>query len=194
MNIFIRTDCMRAVGSFFGLPMCSKKDPGLKLFFVLHDAKMHPVHKKLKMDQKQLFIFSSNSRGQFYNCIFSIEKNKILGNPFIYSQFKYAPFLWMFCRKNLYLKIKKIHHKTLKVIHQSNDTYGNLLLQSITVPVHQRYLRFLMTEVYKSISQLNPEFMWSYFMRKYMPYNLRKSLVLGLPKTHSFYYGMNAVY
>ena len=36
--------------------------------------------------------------------------------------------------------------------------------------------------------------MWSYFMRKYMPYNLRKSLVLGLPKTHSFYYGMNAVY
>ena len=27
-----------------------------------------------------------------------------------------------------------------------------------------------------------------------MPYNLRKCLILGLPKTHSFYYGTNAVH
>ena len=27
-----------------------------------------------------------------------------------------------------------------------------------------------------------------------MPYNLRKGPTLGLPKTHSFYYGTNAVY
>ena len=50
----------------------------------------------------------------------------------------------------------------------------------------------LKTEIYKSISQLNPEFMWSYFTHKDMPYNL-KGPTLGLPKTHSFYYGTNAI-
>ena len=118
----------------------------------------------------------------------TIEKAKILGNAFIDSQFNYAPLLWMFCRKTLYSKIEKIHHKTLKVIYESNDNYDNLLLQSNTVSVHQRQLRFLMTEIYKSISQLNPEFMWFCF------YNLRKGPILGLPKTHSFYYSTNAVH
>ena len=61
---------------------------------------------------------------------FAIEKAKILGNAFIDSEFNYAPLLWMFCRKTLYSKIEKIHHKTLKVIYESNDTYDNLLLQS----------------------------------------------------------------
>ena len=123
-----------------------------------------------------------------------IEKTKILGNAYIDSQFNYAPLLWMFCRKTLYSKIEKIHHKTLKVIYESNDTYDNLLLQSNTVSVHQRHLRLLMTEIYKSISQLSPEFMWSYFTHKDMPCNLRKGPILGLPKTHSFYYGTNAAH
>ena len=46
----------------------------------------------------------------------------MLGNAFIDSQFNYAPLIWMFCRKGLYLKMQKIHHKTLKVIYQSNKT------------------------------------------------------------------------
>ena len=124
----------------------------------------------------------------------TIEKAKILGNAFIVSQFNYAPLLWMFCRKTLYSKIGKIHHKTLKVIYESNDTYDNLLLQSNTVSVHQRHLRFSVTEIYKNISQQNPEFMWSYFTHKDMPYNLQKGCFLGLPKAHSFYYDTNAVH
>ena len=127
----------------------------------------------------------------------TIEKAKILGNGFIEHQFNYAPLLWMFRRKTIYSKIEKIHHKTLKVIYESNHTYNNLLLQSNTASTHQRHLRFLMTEIYKSISQLNPEFMWfnlSCFRHKDMPYNLRKGLTLGLPKTHSFYFGTNVVH
>ena len=33
--------------------------------------------------------------------------------------------------------------------------------------------------------------MWSYDT---MPYTLRKGPIFGLPKTHSFYYGTNAIY
>ena len=71
----------------------------------------------------------------------------LLDNTFIDSLFNYTPLLWMFRRKTLYLKIEKIHHKTLKVIYESNDTYDNLLLQSNTVSVHQRHLAFLISYI-----------------------------------------------
>ena len=74
------------------------------------------------------------------------EKAKILGNAFTDSQFNYAPLLWMFCRKTVYPKKGKIHQKTLNVTYESKDTYENQLLQSNTVSVHQRHLRFLVTE------------------------------------------------
>ena len=67
--------------------------------------------------------------------------------------------------------MKKIYDKTLKLINESNDTCDNLWLQSNMVSVHQRRLRFLVTERYKSISQLHPQFMWSYLTPKCMPYS-----------------------
>ena len=124
----------------------------------------------------------------------SLEKAKMLGNAFIDSQFNYAPLIWMFCRKGLYLKMQKIHHKTLKVIYQSNKTYEELLELRETVSIHQRHLRFLVTEVYKSTSYLNSKFMCSFFTHKEIPYNLRKGQVLSLPPARSTYYGTNSVH
>ena len=57
-----------------------------------------------------------------------------------------------------------------------------MILQSNMVTVHQRHLRYLMTETYKSISQINPEFMWSYFTHKDMSYNLTKIIYFWLIK------------
>ena len=78
-----------------------------------------------------------------------IETYKVLGNVFKDSQFNQAPLLWMFCRKTLYSKIEKVHHKTLKFIYKSNDTYDNQLLESNTVSVHKKHLKYLMTEYIK---------------------------------------------
>ena len=75
----------------------------------------------------------------------TIEKANVLGNAFIDR-----PLLWMFCKETLCSKIWKINHKTLNVIYQSSDTYENLLLQSNTVSLHQRHLRFLITEYIKA--------------------------------------------
>ena len=33
----------------------------------------------------------------------------------MYLQFNYEPFIWMFSKKKIYFKIKKIGHATLKV-------------------------------------------------------------------------------
>lgn len=119
------------------------------------------------------------------------EKAMSLGNAFINSHFNYAPLIWMFCRKTSYNKIEKIHHKTLKVIYKSDDLYDDLLLRNNEVSIHQRHLRFLATEVFKSVNGLNPDFMSDYFTKKIMPYNLRRGEVLCLPKANSSYYGIH---
>ena len=80
----------------------------------------------------------------------------------------------MFCREGLYLKMQKIHRKALKVIYQSNKTYEKLLELTETLSIHQGYLRFLVTEVYKSTPYVNPKFMCSFFTHKEIPYNPRK--------------------
>ena len=41
----------------------------------------------------------------------TLDKAILLGNTFINSQFNYAPLIWMFCRKTLYHKIEKSHHR-----------------------------------------------------------------------------------
>ena len=94
----------------------------------------------------------------------SLEKAKLLCNAFINSQFNYAPLLWMFCRKKQYLKIQKIHHKALKVVYNSNKNYDELLRDNNEFSIHQRHLRALICEVFKSLNNLNLAFMWSYFV------------------------------
>ena len=58
----------------------------------------------------------------------SLEKAKKLGNVVIDSQVNYAPLIWMFCGKVLYLKIQKNQHETLNVIYQSNKTYEQCIV------------------------------------------------------------------
>ena len=116
----------------------------------------------------------------------TIEKAKILGNAFIDSQFNYAPLIWMFSRKTFYFKVEKFHHRALKVIYVIDDSYNNLLLRSNSASIHQRYLKFLVTQIFRSISQINPEFIWSFFKQKQLSYNLRTGSILNLPRTSPF--------
>ena len=58
------------------------------------------------------------------------DQAKLLYNAFINSQFNHVPIVWMFCRKNQYLKIQKIHHKALKVVFNSDNGYDELLQMS----------------------------------------------------------------
>ena len=123
----------------------------------------------------------------------TVEKTKLLYNAFINSQFNYASVIWMFCRKKDYLKIEKIQYKALKIIYNSSESYEELLARSNEVSIHQKHLRALATEIYKSLADINPDFMKPYFKIKEMPYNLRNGYALKLPSTNSTYYGINSV-
>ena len=99
----------------------------------------------------------------------------------------------MFCRKKDYLKIEKIQYKALKIIYNSSESYEELLTRSNEVSIHQKHLRALATEIYKSLADINPDFMKPYFKIKEMPYNLRNGYALKLPSANSTYYEINSV-
>ena len=106
--------------------------------------------------------------------------------------------MWIFCRKTLYSKIEKIqmikNSEALKDVYGIDDSYSNLLWSRNSVSIHQRHLRFSVTEIFKSISQINPEFMSSFFKTKKLSCNLRKGPILNLPSTQSTYYSTNAIH
>ena len=55
------------------------------------------------------------------------------------------------------------------------------------------HLHFLATEVYKSINELNPQFMSNYFNFSTLPYELRKGNKVNLPKIRSCRYWINSL-
>ena len=65
----------------------------------------------------------------------------------------------MFCHKQDYLKIAKIQYKALKIVYNSNESYEELLILNNKVSIHQKQLRILAPEVFKSLADLNPDFM-----------------------------------
>ena len=83
-------------------------------------------------------------------------------------------------------KILKIHKRALQIDYNVYDeSYENLLNRSNDISIHQKHLRYLAFEVYKSLTMLNPGFMWNFFDRNHIPYNLRRGDLLLLPPAKS---------
>ena len=104
----------------------------------------------------------------------AVEKANLLGNTLIGNQFNSAALIWMFCQKTLYLKIEKIHNKTVRIIHQPNASYRDLLECNGSTCFHQRYLQFLLTKIYRSTVTTNPIFTYHFFREREAPYNLKR--------------------
>ena len=61
------------------------------------------------------------------------------------------------------------------------------------ISIHQRHLKFLVTEVLKSVNKLNPQFMCCFFENHEIPYNLGCKSVVKLPGTNTTKYGINSL-
>ena len=70
----------------------------------------------------------------------------------------------MFCRKNQYLKIQKIHHKALKVVLNIDDGYEELLQMSNEITIHEKHLYALICEVFKGLKVVSATFLLRCFL------------------------------
>ena len=100
----------------------------------------------------------------------------------------------MFCNKTSNNLINKAHRRCLKCVYNKKGiSLENLLQIDDSVSIHIKNLRILMTEVFKSLNQTNPSFMWDMFQIKCSPYQLRMPLNLTLPPTSSKTFGTYAL-
>ena len=54
------------------------------------------------------------------------------------------------------------------------DSQNALLSINNDISIHQKHLRYLTAEVHKTLLEINPEFVWTYFRKYPISYNLRK--------------------
>ena len=56
--------------------------------------------------------------------------------------------------------------RSLRVLYEDYDSsFEQPLEKDGSITVHQRNLQNLMTEIYKTIDQINPTYMWEFFVR-----------------------------
>ena len=119
----------------------------------------------------------------------TLEQPKLLANAFVNTQFGYAPLICTFTSKNPMLKINKIHLTTLRMVYDDyNSTYEELLASHNIIFIHQKHLKHLAIETYKSLANLNPEFTWPFIKNKSISYNLRNGNICNLPPARSSHY------
>ncbi len=108
----------------------------------------------------------------------------------IYSDSYCCPIIWHFCGKVSSKKIEKIQERALRsMVKDQIGTYEQLLEKSNYATLHIRRLRIILTEVFKSLNNLNPSFMKEMFNVKETCYNLRGSSLMYLPSFNKIMYG-----
>ena len=79
------------------------------------------------------------------------------------------------------------------MVYNSNKNYDKLFRDNNEISIHQSHLPALIREVFKSLNDLNPEFMWSYSVFKNITYNIRKGPLPRLPAAKSTSNDINSV-
>ena len=96
----------------------------------------------------------------------------------------------MFSSKQSNGKLEKIHERALTITSRNNKSdYSSLLEQSNECTFHVKNLQALMTEIYKTISDLIPSFMKEIVIKQDTPYNLKCNLRLKIPSVRILSYG-----
>ena len=72
-------------------------------------------------------------------------------------------------------------------------SYNELFILNRDISIYQKHLHFLATEVFKSVINLIPQFMWTYFNFSTLSYELRKRNKVNLPETRTCRYGINSL-
>ena len=113
---------------------------------------------------------------------------------FIMSIFGYCPLIWMFCGKASNSSINRIQRKALRATYNDyTSNYQNLLKKGNHSTIHELNKQYLLIEVYKCLNNCNPSFLSNLFTSKNVPYNLRTSNLLTLPKPNTITYGLKSI-
>ena len=126
-------------------------------------------------------------------CVFE-NKAKGLLTSIAMSNLSYYPLIWMFCSKSANKEVNRTNKRALRVLFEDYDSsFQQLLEKDGSVTVHQRNEQNGMTEIYKTIYQINLAYMWDFFGEKDMSCNLRTKVLCRLPQAQTNRYGLDSL-
>ena len=98
------------------------------------------------------------------------------------SMFNYCPLIWMFCCKGAHALINKTHHRALKARYCNfTDSFESLLSRSNSIKIHERNLKLMLIEVFKSEHKFGPEILHNTFVQRQLPYQFRTGNTFIVP-------------
>ena len=83
--------------------------------------------------------------------------------------------------------------RTEKYMSTPPRGFETLLTRSGSFCIHARNLQKLMTEIYKSMNQLNPSLVWEFHEKKHVTYDLRIKNLCKLPQIKTQGYGQESL-
>ena len=88
------------------------------------------------------------------------KEKRILINSCFMANFNYCPLVWIFSSASSLKKIGKLQKRALRFLYNDYEiSYEELLLKSGRATMNVNRLRIPCIEIYKTINNLNPEFM-----------------------------------
>ena len=152
----------------------------VKLLGILLDSKLsfrpHVSNICKKVSQK------TRALARIRSCLSQSQAN-ILFNSYIISHFNYCSLVWMFCDKTSHNLLLTTYRRALSVRYNDFSLKDCNFLERLNLDsLHQRNLRYLVTEIYKWQHQIGPTFVWSNLNAKPNPYNLRRGINIAIPR------------
>ena len=141
------------------------------------------IHRLVKNAAGQLNFLSRQSK--FLNH----DAKRIVIESFVLANFNYCPLVWHFCSSEYIKKLERIQERAFRLIlvndHESD--YDQLLTKVNKPTLEIRRLKFLATEIFKTINNLNPPYMKEIFELNTRRDNADNKLIVQ--SQHSMKYG-----
>lgn len=103
------------------------------------------------------------------------------------ANFNYCPLVWLFCNKSLQNKQEQIQKRALRFLHDDYESDYETLLKKANKPsIELRKLRFLAIEIFKTINDLNPEYMKEIFTLNTRRENNQNKLLVKSQSTKKY--------
>ena len=124
----------------------------------------------------------------------NLQKRKILMNAFFNAQFNYCPLIWMLHSRQNNNKIKHLHERCLRLIHNDKlSSYEELLEKDGSVSIHHKNIQSLAIEMFQIKHGQSPEIVSDIFAQTTQHYNFRQNRDFRIRSVKSVYHGSESI-
>jgi hypothetical protein len=145
-------------------------EPQVKLLGINVDKNLKfttHVNVVIRKCARQLNVLKRKSR------LLNTKTRLLIYHAFIEANFNYCPLVWTNRNRTDMKRLEKINKRALSLVFGRHFTYSELLSKAKTCSLEVRWKRQLVTEVYKAVNGLSPQYICDMFKQKSTSYDLR---------------------